>query len=134
MILEKLRMHAREKNEFFKSITRYLPVDFSFCFYTRVWRYDSSPEYSKRFNVDIFARAESPGEYSIIGEVKNRDHRKFSKEEAVEFERKFAEVKTYEKLDRVLGFIFSRSGFTRETEDYCREKGIACSDDERWLE
>jgi hypothetical protein len=134
LILEKLRMPARERNDFFKSITRYLPGDFSFCLYTRVWRYDSSPEYSQRFNVDIFARAGNPGEYSIIGEVKNRDHRKFSKEEAAEFERKFAEVKTYEKLDRVLGFIFSRSGFTQEAEDYCREKGIACSDDERWLE
>jgi len=134
LILEKLRLHAREKNEFFKSITRYLPGDFNFCEYERVWRYDSSPVQARGFNVDIFARAADPGEYSIIGEVKSSDTRKFSKEETVEFERKLAEVKTYEKLDRVLGFIFSRSGFTREVEDYCREKGIACSEDERWLE
>jgi len=33
-----------------------------------------------------------------------------------------------------VGFIFSRSGFTKEAEDYCKEKGLACSDDERWLE
>lgn len=134
LILEKLRIHAREKNDFFKSITRYLPADFNFCLYLRVWRYDCSPEYSKRFNVDIFARAAAPGEYSIIGEVKNRDHRKFSREEAVAFEKKFEEVKKNERLDRVLAFIFSRCGFTGEAEAYCREKGIACSEDERWLE
>ncbi len=134
LLLEQLRLHAREKNEFFKSITRYLPGDFNFCEYSRVWRYDSSPEYSKRFNVDIFARAAVPAEYSIIGEVKSRDTRKFSKEEAVEFERKFEEVKKQEKIDRAIGFIFSRSGFTAEAEDYCQEKGIACSVDERWLD
>jgi len=134
LLLEQLRLHAREKNEFFKSITRYLPGDFNFCEYSRVWRYDSSPEYSKRFNIDIFARAAVPGEYSIIGEVKSRDSRKFSKEEAVEFERKFVEVKKHEKIDRTIGFIFSRSGFSTEAEEYCREKGIACSGDERWLD
>jgi hypothetical protein len=83
--------------------------------------------------VDIFARAAS-GEYSIIGEVKCRDTRKFSKEEVIEFERKLAALKELENLEKAAGFIFSRSGFTREAEDYCREKGIACSDDERWLE
>ena len=31
-------------------------------------------------------------------------------------------------------FIFSRSGFTKEAEDYRKEKGIACSEDEKWLE
>jgi len=134
LLLEQLRLHAREKNEFFKSITRYLPGDFNFCEYSRVWRYDSSPEYSKRFNIDIFARAAAVGDYSLIGEVKSRDTRKFSKEEAVEFERKFAEVKEQEKLDQVIGFIFSRSGFTGEADNYCRENGIACSDDERWLD
>jgi hypothetical protein len=51
----------------------------------------------------------------------------------VEFERKFSEVKRQEKIERAVGFIFSRSGFTQEAEDYCKEKGIACSDDERWL-
>jgi hypothetical protein len=134
LILEQLRVHAREKNKFFKSITRNIPGDFNFCEYTRVWRYDSTPEYSRRFNVDIFARAAAPGEYSIIGEVKSREARKFSKEEAIEFERKFEAIKTHEKLDLAMGFIFSRSGFTGEAEGYCREKGIACSDDKRWLE
>jgi hypothetical protein len=133
LILEQLRLHARENNELLKSVTRYLPGDFNFCDYGRVWRYDSSPEYAKRFNVDIFARAAAPGDYSIIGEIKNRDARKFSKEEVVDFERKFTEIKKCENINRAVGFIFSRSGFTKEAEDYCREKGIACSEDEKWL-
>ena len=83
--------------------------------------------------MDIFARAEYPGDYSIIGEVKCRDTRKFSKEEAVEFEEKFTAVKKLENIERAVGFIFSRSGFTGEAEKYCKEKGMACSEDERWL-
>jgi hypothetical protein len=90
--------------------------------------------YTKSFSVDIFARAESPGDYSIIGEVKSREVKKFSREEAVSFERKFAEVKKLENIERAVGFIFSRCGFTKDAEDYCKEKGIACSEDERWLE
>ena len=134
IILDQLKYRAKEKNELLKLITHNLPVDFNFTEYSRVWRYDTSPEYERCFNVDIFARSKSPGDYSIIGEVKSRDLRKFSKEEVIECERKFAEVKKIEKIDRVVGFIFSRSGFTKEAEDYCREKGIACSDDEKWLE
>ena len=127
-------MHGRDKNVLLKSMTRNLPDDFEFCDYSRVWRYDSSPEYTKRFSVDIFARSQSPGDYSIIGEVKSRGVKKFSKNEAVHFLGKFEEIKKLENLDRVIGFIFSRSGFTKDVEDYCREKGIACSEDEKWLE
>jgi hypothetical protein len=134
LLLEQLRLHARENNKLFKSITRYLPGDFDFCEYSRVWRYDSSPEYARSFSVDIFARAQSPGNYSIIGEVKSRGVKKFSKDELMKFETKFAEVKKLENIDRAVGFIFSRGGFTKDAEAYCREKGIACSEDERWLE
>jgi hypothetical protein len=133
LILEQLRLHAREKNVLLKSITRNLPVDFNFCVYERVWRYDNSPEYGRSFNVDVFARA-IPAEYSIIGEVKYRDNRKFSKEEVVDFERKLAAVKKCENVDKAVGFIYSSCGFTAEAEAYCKEKGIACSEDERWLE
>ncbi len=133
LILDRLLFHPRENNELLKSVTRYLPGDFNFSEYLRVWRYNSSPGYARGFSVDIFARAAAP-DYSIIGEVKSRDTRKFSKEEAVAFERKLAEVKKYEQLERVVGFIFSRSGFTDEAEEYCKEKGIACSEDEKWLE
>jgi hypothetical protein len=134
LILERLRLQARKNNELLKSITRYLPDDFDFSNYSRVWRYDSSPAYTKGFSVDIFARAENPGDYSIIGEVKSRELKKFSKEEVMELEKKFAGVKKFENIDRAVGFIFSRSGFTKDAEDYCKEKGIACSEDERWLE
>jgi hypothetical protein len=66
--------------------------------------------------------------------VKSREIKKFSKEEVIEFEKKFAQVKKLENIDRVVGFIFSRSGFTKDAEDYCKEKGIACSEDEKWLD
>jgi len=133
LILDQLRFHAQEKNDLLKSITRYLPADFSFSDYSRVWKYDFAPEYSKSFNLDIFARSAAPGDYSIIGEVKSREVKKFSQEEVVEFEKKFNEVKKLEKIEIAVGFIFSRSGFSKEADDYCREKGIAVSDDERWL-
>jgi hypothetical protein len=134
VILDRLKLHARKNNDLLKSITRYLPGDFNFCDYSRVWRYDSSPEYSRSFSVDIFARSQFPADYSIVGEVKSRDLKRFSKDEVITFEKKFAEVKKMENIERVQGFIFSRSGFTKEAEDYCKEKGIACSENERWLE
>jgi hypothetical protein len=89
-----------------------------------------------RFYVDIFARPVNSDDYSIIGEVKNREVKKFSLDQLKEFQLKFAEIKRRENLERgaVVGFIFSRAGFTKEAEAYCREKGIACSEDERWLE
>jgi hypothetical protein len=135
LILERL-LQARKNNELLKSITRYLPADFEFRDYSRVWKYHSSPEYAKVFTVDIFARSLAADDYSIIGEVKNRELKRFSLEEIKEFEVKFAEIKKLENLEQkaVIGFIFSRSGFTKEAEEYCREKGIACSEDEKWLE
>jgi hypothetical protein len=134
LILEQLRLHGRDKNGLLKSMTRNLPDDFDFCDYSRVWRYDSSPEYARKFSVDIFARPVNVGDYAIIGEVKSLDNRKFSKEEATAFETKFAGVKKLENIERAVGFIFSRSGFTKEADEYCKTKGIACSEDERWLE
>ncbi|MCP5054081.1 MAG: hypothetical protein GY940_43335, partial [bacterium] len=119
LILNRLLLQARKNNELLKSVTRYLPVDFDFCDYSRVWKYHSSPEYARVFSVDIFARSVKEGDYSIIGEVKNREVKKFSKDEIKEFQLKFAEIKKRENLERVVGFIFSRSGFTKEAEEYC---------------
>ncbi|HLP58394.1 MAG TPA: hypothetical protein VK186_06175, partial [Candidatus Deferrimicrobium sp.] len=133
LILDQLKYRARKNNDSFKAITRYLPGDFNFCEYSRVWRYDSSPEYSRNFSIDIFARAARADDYSIIGEVKSREVKKFSKEEAVTFEKKLAEVKKHENIERAVGFIYSRCGFTAGAEEYCKEKGIACSEDERWI-
>jgi len=134
VILDQLKFHAVEKNELLKSITNNLPGDFDFCDYSRVWRYDSSPEYKKSFSMDIFAPAHNPGDYSIIGEVKSREVKKFSKDEVVTFEKKFNDIKKIENINRALGFIFSRNGFTKEAEEYCQEKGFAFSQDKRWLE
>jgi hypothetical protein len=134
LILNRLLYHAVKDNELLKSVTRYLPDEFDFCDYSRVWKYHSSPEYAKVFSVDIFARPVNSDNYSIIGEVKNREVKKFSIDELKDFEVKFAEIKKRENLERVVGFIFSRGGFTKEAEAYCKEKGIACSEDERWLE
>ncbi|MCU0288752.1 MAG: hypothetical protein MUF15_20450 [Acidobacteria bacterium] len=134
LILDQLKYRSRKNNNMLKSITCNLPGDFEFREYSRVWRYDSSPEFSRSFSVDIFARAAQIGDYSIIGEVKSRDAKKFSKEEAVHFERKMIEVKKQEKINRTVGFIFSRCGFTAEAKEYFREKGIAYSEDVRWLE
>ncbi|MCP5048842.1 MAG: hypothetical protein GY940_16845, partial [bacterium] len=83
LLLDKLRFHADENNELLKTITRYLPGDFNFCDYSRVWRYDSSPEYTRSSSVDIFARSQSPGDYSLVGEVKSRELKKFSKDEVI---------------------------------------------------
>ncbi|MCP4153902.1 MAG: hypothetical protein GY757_39615 [bacterium] len=134
LILQRLKYRGVAQNNLLKAITRNLPVDFNFCDYSRVWRYDGSLEYGKEFNVDIFARSETPGDYSIIGEVKSRVSKKFSKDEVTAFEKKFAAIKELEKLDRVVGFIFSRCGFTKDAEAYCLKKGVACSEDENWLE
>ncbi|MCP4152743.1 MAG: hypothetical protein GY757_33730 [bacterium] len=134
LILDHLKYRARKKNDYFKKMTRYLPGDFNFCEYMRVWRYDGSPEYAREFNTDIFARSANPGDYSIIGEVKSRETKKFSKDEVHAFERKFTAVKKMENIERGVGFIFSLCGFTEEAETYCQKNGIACSDDEKWLD
>ncbi|MCP4154815.1 MAG: hypothetical protein GY757_44245 [bacterium] len=134
VILDHLKYRARNNNDLLKSFTRYLPPDFEFCEYSRVWRYDSTPEYARGFNVDIFARSRSAAGYSIIGEVKSRQTKPFSIAELKAFEKKFEDLKKLENIERAVGFIFSRAGFTKEAETYCKEKGIACSEDQRWLE
>jgi hypothetical protein len=134
LILDQLNYHARERSELLKSITHNLPGDFDFCAYESVWKYNAVIEYSRGLSVDILARAKTAGNYSIIGEVKNRDTKKFSIEEAVSFFEKLEKIKVNEKLAPMVGFVFSRTGFTKEAERYLQEKGIAYSEDERWLD
>ena len=43
-------------------------------------------------------------------------------------------MKKQENIDRAVGFIFSLGGFTKDAQDYCKEKEIACTDDDKWLE
>ena len=134
LILDQLRFHGVAKNNELKEMTRNLPADFNFCPYVDAWTYRLAVAYRKGLSVDILARAKSPGDYSIIGEVKNRDIKKFSIEEATEFLEKFTMIKEKENLSPVIGFVFSRSGFTTEAQAYLQEKGIAFSDNEGWLD
>jgi hypothetical protein len=134
IILDQLRLLAKKKNDILKSITQNLPEDFSFTEYSKVWKYNFSPEFSRDFNIDVFALSKEPDHYSIIGELKNRQSKKFSKEEVLDFERKFQKVLEIENLEKAVGFIFSSCGFTQEAEDLCREKGFAFSDSPKWVE
>ena len=133
-ILNVLISQARKKNELLKSVTHNLPIDFNFCNYARAWRYNGSTEFGREYNIDIYARAQSPSDYSIIGEVKNRENQKFAKEEILSFMEKYAILKKQENLERVVPFIFSNPGFTQEAANYCQENGIAYSEDEAWLD
>ncbi|MCP4149282.1 MAG: hypothetical protein GY757_16155, partial [bacterium] len=49
-------------------------------------------------------------------------------------EKKFHLLKELENIERAVGFIFSRSGFTKDAEAYCKQKGFACSEEDRWLD
>jgi hypothetical protein len=62
-------------------------------------------------------------------EIREFDVKVIRKEYSEELEK----LKKLENIERAVGFIFSRCGFTKEAEDYCKLKGIACSEDERWL-
>jgi hypothetical protein len=134
VILEQLLYNAKKKNTLLKSITHNLPPDFEFCQYENVWTYRTAMEYTKGFSVDILARAKTPGDYSIVGEVKNRDTNKFSRQEAAAFLEKFDHIKKKENLSPVIGFVFSRKGFTKEAEIYLQKKGISYTNNEQWLD
>ncbi|MGE5342234.1 MAG: hypothetical protein ACM3SY_12225 [Candidatus Omnitrophota bacterium] len=133
-IVDQLIFHGLERNAFLKSITQNLPVDFNFCEYERVWKYSAAVEYAKGMSADILARAKLSGDYSIVGEIKNRDTKTFSMDEAIAFVEKVHRIKEKENLNPVIGFVFSRKGFTREAEAYLSERGVAMSMDERWLD
>lgn len=134
LILDQLRFNGVSKNDTLKSITQNLPIDFEFCEYQSVWTYRTALYQGKGLSVDILARARVSGNYSIIGEVKNRDTKKFSRDEAVAFLAKLEAIKEKENLTPVAGFIFSRTGFTKDVEKFLTENGIAYSDDKQWLD
>ncbi len=113
-------------------MTENLPGDFQFVEYESVWRYYASPVDKSELAIDVFARA-GEGEYSIIGEVKNRETKKFSEEEAAAFLKKMEELKEMEKIEKAVGFVFSPKGFTRDALQFFKEHRIAWSDDERWM-
>ncbi len=92
----------------------------------------ASPADKRRIQIDTFARAEQD-EYSLIGEVKNRKA-KFSVKEAEDFVKKAGELVKPEGVQKAVLFVFSVSGFFRNTLEYMKKNRIAWTDDRRWLD
>ena len=133
LIIRRLRHDAHRKNDFFKSITCNLPEDFRFVDYRTVWSYKFSPLHKRDTQIDVFARSGPADEYSVIGEVKSRDAKKFSGQEARRFLEKIRELVYEESVAKHIGFVFSISGFTEEAVAFMEDNRIAWSDDDRWL-
>ena len=137
VIINQLRLHAHKEQARFLAITHNVPQDFQFVEYEYVWSYKTARPDKQDIWIDIFARAPSTGSgqaYSIIGEVKNRDTKTFSKAEAEEFARKAQTLQEREQIEKAVLFVFSRKGFTKDALAFFQERDIAYSDDEDWLE
>jgi len=83
------------------------------------------------------AKTKTPkADYTVIGEVKNRENTSFSLKEAQHFAEKMKIMMELEKLDssRCLGFVFSLHGFTEEALEYLEDQGMAWSEDDQWLD
>ena len=109
-----------------------LPENFEFVEYSSIWSYSASLSHKKDIQVDVFAKAPDD-KYSLIGEVKNRKA-KFSLKEAKAFWTKALEVKELENVEKTVVFVFSTSGFYKNTLTFFNDNGIAWSDDKRFIE
>ncbi|MDM8552376.1 hypothetical protein QUF72_19985 [Desulfobacterales bacterium HSG2] len=132
MIISRLKSEAFKENDRFMAMMRNLPDDFRFTEYGNVWSYHSPPLHEPEFQIDVLAIAEEDG-YSLIGEVKNRKV-KFSVKEAKAFQEKAEELARLEDIGKVLLFVFSVSGFYKNTTDHLKKNGIAWTSDKRWLD
>ena len=132
LIINQLRFKAFRNNDAFMAMTQNLPDDFRFAEYESVWTYRSSPIEKRDLLIDVYAKAPE-GEYSVVGEVKYRDSRKFSKSEAEEFLKKIESLKTLETVPKSIGVVFSLTGFTQDALDFLKAHDMAWSGDERWL-
>jgi hypothetical protein len=131
-IINQLRLHAHRQPARFLAITQNVPADFTFVPYQQVWSYKTARADRQDIAIDIFARA-GVQEYSLIGEVKNRDTKPFTVAEAEAFVQKAQTLRTYESIGKAVLFVFSRKGFTDDTLAYFQAQHIAYSSDERWL-
>ncbi|KPA19102.1 hypothetical protein MHK_000673 [Candidatus Magnetomorum sp. HK-1] len=131
VIINHLKYRAYKNSKDFKSMINNLPEDFKFVEYLSVWPYTASPTHKKSIQVDILAHAKD-SDYSIIGEVKNRQ-KKFSLKEAKDFLDKAACLRELEKLKKSIVFVFSSSGFFKNTIQYFKDNGVAWSEDNRFL-
>ena len=134
LIINRLRFHAFRDNETFKAMTANLPEDFRFVDYESVWTYRSSPIEKRDLLIDIFARVGAGAEeYAVVGEVKYRDTKKFSKAEAEEFLKKIELLKLLEPVPKSVNIVFSLTGFTKGALDFLKAHDMAWTSDERWL-
>lgn len=132
LIIHHLRHDVLKHSDIFRASLRNLPDDFRFAEYEKIWSYHSPPLHKPEFQIDVFAQA-GEKEYSLIGEVKNRKA-KFSVKEAEEFREKAAELARLENAGKAVLFVFSVSGFHKNTLAYLKKHGIAWTSDKKWLE
>jgi len=132
VIMNHLKHRAYKQNDLYLSMMENRPVDFQFVEYSTIWSYSASPVHKKDIQVDVFAKAKD-GQYSLIGEVKNRKA-KFSLKEAQEFFDKALEVKNLENMANAVVFVFSASGFHKNAIAFLEKNSMAWSDDPRFLE
>ncbi len=81
--------------------------------------------------MDLFARAKK-GQYSLVGEVKNR-MKKFSINEAREFLEKAKALKELEELEKATFFVYCTAGFFKNTTTFMEKNQIAWCEDGRLL-
>ncbi|MGE0083558.1 MAG: hypothetical protein AB7S75_03985 [Desulfococcaceae bacterium] len=132
MIIRHLTYHAYKNSEHYLSLMHNLPPDFRFSEFESVWSYKSSPVHKRDIQIDVFARAK-PGEYSLIGEVKNREKEKFSLKEAESFREKAMILTELEKVEKAVLFVFSKPGFTKDAVKYMEEQKMAWTEEEAWI-
>jgi len=132
VIINRLKHRAYKQNDLYISMMNNLPDDFIFVEYSTIWAYSASPVHKKDIQVDVFAKAEED-QYSLIGEVKNRKA-KFSLKEAKEFFEKASEIKKLENIAKSVVFVFSTSGFYKNTIKFFNDNGISWSEDKRFLD
>ncbi len=132
VICHHLRHHAFTHPALFLSMLHNLPDGFAFVKYDSVRSYSSPPLHQPEFQIDVFAQATS-GQYSLIGEIKNRQD-KFSVKEAETFVENAQALMRLERIENAVLCVFSAGGFYKNTLAYLAEHQIAASDDLRWLE
>jgi len=131
MVIRHLRFHAHNANEHYCGMTENLPDDFEFVKYKTVWRYTGSVILNRNFEIDIFADADE-GQYSLIGEVKNRIG-SFNEKEAENFLNKARELIEMEDVKKRVLFVLCVGGFTDGAIEFFKEHEIAWSENEGWL-
>jgi len=131
-IIDNLRYRVKENQPRFRKMINGLPKNFEFVEYENIWSYSASPIHKRDIQVDIFARAKED-EYSLIGEVKHRKA-KFTVKEAEAFFKKAGELMELESVKKAVLFVFSVSGFHKNTLEYLKKQGIAWTDNKNWFE